>query len=55
MISPTNSHTAFPVPEDVTSYGESDVTSTTKQMAHAPLSNFVGYPSLTVPVGYTSK
>lgn len=55
MIAPTNSYTAFPVPADVASYGESDVTATTKQMAHAPLSNFVGYPSMTIPIGYSSK
>lgn len=55
IIGPTNSHTAFPIPSDVASYGESDVTSTTKQMAHAPLSNFVGYPSLSIPIGYDSN
>ena len=53
MISPTNSYTAFPIPPDVVTHGESDAASTSKQMAFAPLANFVGHPSLTVPIGYS--
>lgn len=55
MITPTTSYTAFKIPNDIASHGESDATSTGKMMTFAPLANLIGYPSMTIPVGYDSE
>lgn len=55
MATPVTSVTAHQVPNDVTTAGESDVSTTSKIMTFAPLANLVGHPSISIPVGCDSS
>ncbi|MDH5654798.1 MAG: amidase [Spirochaetia bacterium] len=55
ILTPTTAITALPIQKDSLPYGESDLNSLTQYMKYILPGNHLGYPAISVPVGYDRK